>query len=536
MSLKQAKVSNEDRLIGVFSTLLEELNAKRPANDETNFAVDRLRTRMRKRAKICRPDLKTDALNSFKRINDIVRETSVTLDAFDVSNARYFITHIFERFTSRLNPNWVQVPLDLNYLFDNWRYGPGTSNGVKGTHTAEKLYEKMTCTSSSVPLVLQLRRNNTYLRQFDMANGDNGIDVMRGSRLTTVPKNEETERTIAIEPSGNMALQLAAGRYIEEVLKSIGLDISHQQPKNKALAFSGSIDGSIATIDLKSASDMISIDLVRLLMPPDWFDLLMKLRSPMTEINGEEVEMYMMSTMGNGFTFPLMTLLLTSLIYALRCRSNGPTLFIDWSKTAVFGDDIIIPVEEYTEMCRILEAAGLVVNLDKSYSEGLFRESCGGDFYNGANVTPFYIESLSNNSEIYVAINKVLEWCAKTRVSLPLTLLTLRSMIVGDPFFVPEWHNPDSGIMCSQVERKYKYLQPVIEYRILKNMHFSMMLAVGGYTTPQGLNHVYAPRLNKTRMLVKKARLPKGFLSGCDPSKRSQATTDYIDSLVWILK
>jgi hypothetical protein len=311
------------------------------------------------------------------------------------------------------------------------------------------------------------------------------------------------------------------------------------------MAKRGSEDGSVATLDLKSASDMISIDLVRALMPGSWFDLLMKLRSPVITVptNGKggsagmQVELQMISTMGNGFTFPLMTLLLVALIYGYRCTRGGPSLYIDWKDTCVFGDDIIIPVHEYAGFVDVLTKAGLIVNLDKSYSEGAFRESCGGDFLNGVDITPFYVKSLVSAADVYVVINQVLEWGARENLFLHRTLTYLRSLIDGKPHLVPEWLNPDQGILTSGCPKRYTYLSLKQEMVRLpcEATHFSMPLAVGGYVAPVGDELFYLPRSMKPpRVKVRRSRLPNGYLDGWDPGYRSQPAAAYVAGVVAI--
>jgi len=451
-----------EKVLNEFFEVLQAELADYPVLSKAHrFAKERLAARARKRARFHVPALKDKAINDFKAINQLVRDCKVSLPSSVESNARHFLTVMLERFTSTFDDTAIQSPLELAFLFDNWRFGPGASNGVTGTHTVDKLNQKMTCNTQSEHLVARLRRSNTYLHRYDCDNGLSGICLIRGSRLATVPKNEETERTIAIEPSGQMALQLAAGLYLEGTLRYIGLDIRSQQPKNKAYACRGSIDGSLATIDMKSASDMISIDLVRRLLPPKWFELLTTLRSREIELpGGEWVEMHMISTMGNGFTFPLMTLIIVALIYAYRCENGGPSLYIDWSDTCVFGDDVIVPTHEYKGICEVLTQAGFIINLDKSFSDGPFRESCGGDYYEGVDVTPFYVKTLCNNPAVYTAINQVIAWCRKTKIFLHQTIIFLKGCIRGKAFFVPEWSNPDQGILTTRVPRRYKYLLP----------------------------------------------------------------------------
>lgn len=537
----------EERLNSFFNTMLEELLDKGPQN----AAVMRQVQRARKRARFLREDLQARAVADFLATNQKVGELqksnppSLALDRRIVDNARYFITNILERFTTTFDELAIQQPLEMSFLWSNWRFGPGASNGIRGSHTVEKIHQEMTCTALCEPLVLKLRTSNPYLLAFDGRKGISGTNVISGSRLTTVPKNEETERTIAIEPSGNMCLQLAAGLYLEGALRHIGLDIRNQQQKNIAMAKRGSVTGDIATLDLKAASDMISIDLVRALMPCEWFDLLMKLRSPTITIPGDgkagedgiQVELNMISTMGNGFTFPLMTLILVALIYGFRCTRGGPSLYIDWRNTCVFGDDIIIPKHEYAGFVDVLQRAGLIVNLDKSFSEGSFRESCGGDFLNGVDITPFYVKSLAAETDIYVAINQVMLWCEKTNVPLHRSLTLLRSMLDGRPHLVPEWMNPDQGILTSGCPRRYTYLSIRAESRKLplEAEPFAMMLAVGGYVVAVGDGLFFTPRSRKRPSVkVRRSRLPSGFLDGWDPRFRTQQGSAYVGSLTAI--
>lgn len=526
-----------ERLNTFFETLKGELMGFQPVDEPQRFAIERQLERARKRARIHKSDLRDKAVNSFVETNRLVRDFSVTLAPDVEANARHFIRYVLERYTASITEDAIQTVLDLGILFNNWRFGPGASNGVKGTHTVEKIEQPMTCNAPSEFLVRKLRQLNPYLSRFDCDNSNLGTALVRGSRLSTVLKNEDTERTISIEPSGQMALQLPAGGLLEGGLRCIGLDIRTQQPKNKAAAMRGSIDGSLATIDMKSASDMISVKLVRQLFPREWVWLLEILRSRETMLpNGEWLELHMISTMGNGFTFPLMTLIIVALIYAYRCRNGGPSLYVDWTDTCVFGDDVIVPTHEYAGVCEILTSAGFVINTDKSFSEGPFRESCGGDYYLGRDVTPFYVKSLDEPAQIYVAINQLLEWSEKTKVFPHKTLLLLKSYLGGKVLLVPEWFNPDQGVLTAQCSRQYKYLEPKLpRVRFSDESVFAMMLAVGGYIGTSGPYLFYTPRPRKVRYVVRKGRMPRGFLSGWDPRKRTQLTSESIGLITQII-
>lgn len=170
--------TNEARLDGLFQNMLDDLSID--VKDDLKPSVHRLSERMRKRAEYNRPDLEQKALESFKVLNAKVADTVITLDPDLVSNARYFISVIFERFNATIDDNNIQEQLDMSYLFSLWRFGPGASNGIKGTHCAEKISQVMTCTESATPLVAQLRASNPYFHAFDALHGNIGLSLYRG--------------------------------------------------------------------------------------------------------------------------------------------------------------------------------------------------------------------------------------------------------------------------------------------------------------------------------------------------------------------
>jgi len=60
----------------------------------------------------------------------------------------------------------------------------------------------------------------------------------------------------------------------------------------------------------------------------------------------------------------------------------------------VFGDDLIVPSDYVHQVIGALESADLKVNVNKSFVDGYFRESCGVDAFKGVNVTPTRIKKL----------------------------------------------------------------------------------------------------------------------------------------------
>jgi hypothetical protein len=206
------------------------------------------------------------------------------------------------------------------------------------------------------------------------------------SRILFVPKTSKTERTIAAEPTANIYLQLSVDTFIRKRLKKFGIDIDTQE-KNQDLAYHGSINGSLVTIDLSGASDTIALSWLKL-FPEDWAQLLIALRTPKGTIHhtGEEIVFNKLSAMGNGFTFAVETLIFASLLFGLvKYRGEKWNDVID--SISIYGDDIICPVRFYSDYAFLLKRAGFSINAQKSFSTGSVRESCGSDFVAGHLIT-----------------------------------------------------------------------------------------------------------------------------------------------------
>ena len=150
---------------------------------------------------------------------------------------------------------------------------------------------------------------------------DTEIKICNG-RLTTVPKNSKTDRCIVIEPGLTTFLQLGLGGYLKARLKVFGLDLSHGQEKHRSIVLQASKDCELATVDLSAASDSVTKQLVILLLPFEWWSLLDDLRVKTTLVDGQIHVLEMFSSMGNGFTFELESLLFYA-ITRVVCRLNG---------------------------------------------------------------------------------------------------------------------------------------------------------------------------------------------------------------------
>jgi len=227
--------------------------------------------------------------------------------------------------------------------------------------------------------------------------------VVRGNHFFTVPKDGTKDRGCAKEASINIGLQKAAAMELRKGLRSFGIDLSTGKERHMRLAREGSRYGHLATIDLSNASDTLATGLVKAVMPTLWYDLLASLRAPFTRIDGSWVRLEKFSSMGNGFTFELETLIFASLA-RVCCRWVG----VDPEHVTVFGDDIILPVGASPMLARVLSFVGFTINERKTFLEGPFRESCGGDYFEGQSVRAVYLETLPREPHEWIALHNKL--------------------------------------------------------------------------------------------------------------------------------
>lgn len=111
---------------------------------------------------------------------------------------------------------------------------------------------------------------------------------------------------------------------------------------------------------------------------------------------------------------------------------------------AVFGDDIIVRREAFDYVVAKLSMLNHVVNTEKSFNTGHFRESCGTDWYRGYNIRGVYVKSLTNPGEVYSAINRLVKWSAVHGINLSSALRILLRQVCFNP--VPFEESDSAGI------------------------------------------------------------------------------------------
>lgn len=229
----------------------------------------------------------------------------------------------------------------------------------------------------------------TLMKYWGMDTSNVRLTDVDENRVTFVPKNWKTHRTIACEPTHLLPFQLAIHEFFVRKLRRWGIDLRNQS-LNQEKARIGSLDGSLATVDLKTASDTCAVNSVALLFPDDWYLTLRAFRSSSFRIESEHLPEISgtyakISSMGNGFTFSVETLIFTA-----ACRAIGSKEY------QVYGDDIVVESILVPDLERLLRFLGFRFNVDKTFADpnGRFRESCGCDWYNGVLITPWYCRRL----------------------------------------------------------------------------------------------------------------------------------------------
>jgi hypothetical protein len=268
-----------------------------------------------------------------------------------------------------------------------------------------------------------------------------------GNKIVTVPKNSKTDRTIAIEPGINLWYQKAVGTMIRRRLLRYGLNLNSQE-RNQQLAYRSSKTGRNATVDFSNASDSISLATVEGLLPRRWFLLMDSLRSQYGSVEKSILKYEKFSSMGNGFTFELETLIFYSLALATVMY-----LGLDGTEVSAYGDDVVLPVGAFDLYREVCETYGFTVNVSKSFRFGHFRESCGSHYFRGVDCKPYFLRNMViTESDIYLAANSirrlarnsVLEFCDARFYDCWRSLVSL----VARPCKIPEGYG-DVGFICN---------------------------------------------------------------------------------------
>jgi hypothetical protein len=289
------------------------------------------------------------------------------------------------------------------------RHGPGkTADRLSGngkfdlTTWSERLEDVFCFLDYAVP------SQRYYNRYDDVEILDPGNEIP--VRVVSVPKTLRTPRIIAVEPAHVQYMQQGLLHPLVELLESERvagntrdnlafnfLGFTDQEP-NRHLARQGSLKSDLATLDLSEASDRVhNLHVVTMLQRfPTFGKAVAATRSTKAGVLELGQSLYSLSkfaSMGSALCFPMEAMVfLTAVFIGIEEQLSTPltreTVKSFVGKVRVYGDDLIVPVEYVDSVVKSLGLLGFKVNKHKSFWNGKFRESCGGDYYLGADVTP----------------------------------------------------------------------------------------------------------------------------------------------------
>lgn len=425
-------------------------------------------------------------------------------------------------------PRWLKVARDtVHYILpplssveaDMWpmcRFGPGATAGAggpRGSHVLSKISGKQGVTRRAAHLFLSVV-DEYFPNWKSTLITDSRVSYFKGNKLAFVPKDKNKCRQIAIEPSCNLFLQMGVGNWMVRRLRDFGIDL-RDQTKNRALAHLASITQEYATVDLSDASSRISRELVRYLLPGDWYNLLDCIRSPGYEKEGEYTAYEMFSSQGNAFTFPLETAIFFAVVSAFP------------GKVSVYGDDIVCETSIYPSVESALEFCGFRVNRAKSFSDGFFRESCGGDYILGQHVRPIYYKEDANSwsdvAKLHNLLVKRWGWGIVNTLSYLRGLVPEQKMLKGPPSVLVVDDNSHENRAVDFVDAWFFFPDPPSDLTFDPETHsytFKLrMWARGSKEYPWATLHSW------------EARKLAFLYAGRDPAAQSQLVTRTVKTL-----
>lgn len=437
------------------TALLEDLGVVKGCSLYSDTSLDTARrywmanSFMKKFIDITSPNADLECLKLFKQSNE-------RCSTFAFNPLTSFEEQVIGEVKNLFDSYFFSGP-DLNFSFsdimEGQNVGPGASLDVDSFNFYTKLFDSnLSCTSDLLFRIYRstIRNDSRWFCAELSRSLHHEVRVVEGNRLSFVPKTTEISRSICTEPNLNMFFQKGIGAFLERILRDrFKINLSYQPTLNRKLAREGSLYGTFGTLDLSSASDSMSVRLLRDIIPPEFYWWLDVCRSPrVTYPDGTKEDLHMVSSMGNAFTFPLQTLLFSSIVVACyrvlgikpKYDMRGPKNF------AVFGDDIIVVKDAYQFVTRCLELFGFVVNVSKSFNTGDFRESCGSDFFRGHDIRGVYLKSLRTGADVYSAINRVIRWSARTGIFLPNTVEVLRGYLGRNVLCIPLKDGDSEGL------------------------------------------------------------------------------------------
>lgn len=364
----------------------------------------------------------------------------------------------------------------------SFRHGPGVTSNVEISQG--KFESKLTPGLPSLKFgknfFFNLEDSLTRLDRYPVW-GHNDYFVSRNTaKVILVPKDSRGPRLISCEPCENQFVQQGIASYMIDKIEghsfSGGQVNFTDQSINRRLAKEGSVSREWSTLDLKDASDRVSMQLVEQVFRGS--TLLQDLRSARSQYtflpDGRKVFLHKHAPMGSALCFPVMAWTLYVLAYSGLVLLGFDAEQVR-SGVFVYGDDIVCRTEYARLIIKILENYHLKVNTAKSFIDSPFLESCGMDSFNGHDVTPIKLRECSTFEKVLPKKHDLLKKKPKTLVSLTKTagLMSARGYRRSAEVlytFVESWLGPlpyghqESPYLCRLADVEQLQLIPELNF------------------------------------------------------------------------
>lgn len=328
---------------------------------------------------------------------DAAEKYICTDDEYEFSKIDWKMVEMGRKALFRLFPRLCSVTPDEVFGKSSTRDGPGafaSSGFIAKSHnvTFEEFKKLSTGTIGSHP-----RELDAYSGCFRAYPSSKEILLSQPDRkiadLVFVPKDSRGPRTISKEPYFLLKAQMAFADYMcrDLTMESKGRINFQDQTVNQHLSEQASVDGEKATLDLEKASDRLWLEVLRrmTLHVPFFRFIIRRMRSTHVRMPDKTVRrLKKFANMGSGLCFPTLSLVVfVASVLGVQATFHT-SLELAAEMVYVYGDDVIVPKEAVLRVAESLKSFGLIVNNDKSFWQGNFRESCGADFYHGKSVAP----------------------------------------------------------------------------------------------------------------------------------------------------
>lgn len=219
------------------------------------------------------------------------------------------------------------------------------------------------------------------------------------SKMAAVPKSYKAARIIANEEAyRNYKMQAIRHEFKRTLESSTLVTLSDQRPNQEAARI-GSAYRDIATLDLSSASDSVSMLLFKKLMPPHICDDMTKYLSTHVILPlGSKKKLHKYSTSGTPLCFEAESAVFYSIVRSSTERVarwmnlDDDELQHGINQIRIYGDDIACPDWAAEHVIETLILLGFTLNAEKSHwlCDDPYRESCGMEYFNGIDISSRY--------------------------------------------------------------------------------------------------------------------------------------------------